>query len=655
MRRKPCVVTIVWLIGCAAASLGAEPPDGTVLYSSSFDGGIGAEWGALAGAFSAWDSDGDDVLDALHLTGGEACTLVFLGEQGCVPTAQGIPWDSSRLNDYEVSMHGQGGTADADVGIAVRGNRGAALTFQYINGNFQVLRATAGGAGGGGWSLGTNFGSAASFIPGFSVTAVHEYNVRVLDGAFEFRVDGVLIGTQVNPAVGGQTYDNSSTGTAGVAGWDAVIVLDFSAGFVAGGQPLPPQPSPRGLPILRQNAYDCADYYLYVPTVAVSDIPLPLVITSHSTVTTADQEIGLDCGSAWGCCEESPFPHTRWYELAENAGNVNGHYQPFIVAAPAMGSANGGLINPWTGESQAATDEQRILAIYDQITGHEAATYGFAVDAGRVLLTGWSGGGIPTYYTGVRHPDLFSMIVSRQGNFNEDMFDTAGDLSGRNYLPVAILAGSTDLIVPISVHQSASQFFAGHGYPDVFAPPADPHIRVLPDAEFPGVPSNHYCHSLVALDTFLDHMPPVAPRFALVDPLIDMARTGTEYHKQLVLLSVIEGPQTVNVDPTGLLSGWSPGVSDLGDAIVLQVRADNTIGSDTASWQVRVFSRSDFDADGDVDQEDFGAFQLCLSGQGEPYATGCGFADLGGDGDVDAADFEVFEACFNGPNNVPSG
>jgi len=442
----------------------------------------------------------------------------------------------------------------------------------------------------------------------------------------------------------------------------AGLVLSTGAGAAAEG----PQdlPSPRGQIVQRQNGFDGAVFYLYVPTAASAAVPLPLVITSHSTVTTADQEIGLSCPAPWGCCEGGTAG-TKWYQLAENAGNVNGHHQPFIVAAPAMASANGGYQTPWTGETQAARDEQRILAIFDQIANAEAAAFGFAVDRSRVLLTGWSGGGIPTYYVGARHPEIFRMIVSRQGNFDSHMFDTAGDLSGRNYLAVAILAGSSDGVVPLSVHQTASGFFAARGYPAVFDPPADPHLRVLPDAEFPAVPSGHYCHSLAAFDTFMDHLErvaPVPPLIAPVEPDPEIVVTGSPYRRQLKLLqgtplvawSVVDAPVGTQVDQAGLVSGWTPVLADIGGPHTLVIRAANDQGFHERAWHVRVFSKADFDRDDDVDQADFGILQTCLSGAGQPSDAGCAPADLDPDGDVDAGDFAVFQGCVGGANRPPA-
>jgi len=63
---------------------------------------------------------------------------------------------------------------------------------------------------------------------------------------------------------------------------------------------------------------------------------------------------------------------------------------------------------------------------------------------------------------------------------------------------------------------------------------------------------------------------------------------------------------------------------------------------------------SDFDEDGDIDQEDFGYLQSCFSGAGftqdDVY---CQDALLDDDDDVDADDFGIFQACMSGAN-VPA-
>ena len=56
----------------------------------------------------------------------------------------------------------------------------------------------------------------------------------------------------------------------------------------------------------------------------------------------------------------------------------------------------------------------------------------------------------------------------------------------------------------------------------------------------------------------------------------------------------------------------------------------------------------DFDLDEDVDQDDFGHLQGCLSGSGVSYLSGCASADLDHDGDVDGDDLQRFRTCFGG-------
>ncbi|HOJ72527.1 MAG TPA: carboxypeptidase-like regulatory domain-containing protein [Phycisphaerae bacterium] len=58
----------------------------------------------------------------------------------------------------------------------------------------------------------------------------------------------------------------------------------------------------------------------------------------------------------------------------------------------------------------------------------------------------------------------------------------------------------------------------------------------------------------------------------------------------------------------------------------------------------------DLDRDGDVDQTDFGLFQLCLSGNFIPQLDAdCQRAKLDGDDDVDQDDLAIWQRCYSGP------
>jgi hypothetical protein len=54
----------------------------------------------------------------------------------------------------------------------------------------------------------------------------------------------------------------------------------------------------------------------------------------------------------------------------------------------------------------------------------------------------------------------------------------------------------------------------------------------------------------------------------------------------------------------------------------------------------------DFDADGDVDIEDFNALAACLAGCQQPLGQGCEPGDMDADGDVDLVDFAQFQRAF---------
>ena len=60
--------------------------------------------------------------------------------------------------------------------------------------------------------------------------------------------------------------------------------------------------------------------------------------------------------------------------------------------------------------------------------------------------------------------------------------------------------------------------------------------------------------------------------------------------------------------------------------------------------------RADIDGDGDVDQEDFGLMQICLSGTSVPREIGCEYADFDNDLAVDENDVAIFRACVTGAN-----
>ena len=63
---------------------------------------------------------------------------------------------------------------------------------------------------------------------------------------------------------------------------------------------------------------------------------------------------------------------------------------------------------------------------------------------------------------------------------------------------------------------------------------------------------------------------------------------------------------------------------------------------------------ADLDRDGDVDQEDFGHLQVCLTGyQVRLTDPACLDTDLDGDGYVSTSDVSIFVLYFNGADKTP--
>jgi hypothetical protein len=103
-------------------------------------------------------------------------------------------------------------------------------------------------------------------------------------------------------------------------------------------------------------------------------------------------------------------------------------------------------------------------------------------------------------------------------------------------------------------------------------------------------------------------------------------------------------PITVSYDLAGLSPGEYVGT--------IKVRSNDAYNSPqvvTAQLTIQTV-KPDMDRDGDVDQSDFGLFQACLSGPGNPPTSACEGADLDGDSDVDHTDFGIFQGCMSGAN-----
>lgn len=132
-------------------------------------------------------------------------------------------------------------------------------------------------------------------------------------------------------------------------------------------------------------------YWIYVPSRYRHDRPAPLIVTCHGSPP-------FDVSSH----------HIReWKMLGERNG--------CIIVAPELIGTDGILGDgPRVG---MLANERFILSLLSLLG------YRYNIDRANIMITGFSGGGFPTYWVGLRHPDIFSVVAARSSNFNKGNLD----------------------------------------------------------------------------------------------------------------------------------------------------------------------------------------------------------------------------------------
>ncbi len=193
-----------------------------------------------------------------------------------------------------------------------------------------------------------------------------------------------------------------------------LLFLLIAAGLLAGCPVTQRQDTPVAARRLSDPASG-AKYWLYVPSNYDDQSSWPLVITLHGS-------------KVW---DGSKRQMKEWKYLAQKQG--------FLVAAPKVRSAEGILPTiGWAG--QLAHDENVVLSVIDRIVADYPA-----VDPDAVLLTGFSAGGYPMYYIGLRNPERFDMMIARACNSSMKIFENIEITDQVRSLPIAIFWGKDDL------------------------------------------------------------------------------------------------------------------------------------------------------------------------------------------------------------------
>ncbi len=253
------------------------------------------------------------------------------------------------------------------------------------------------------------------------------------------------------------------------------IWLSVSMLMLAGCPSEPTGETPVGKWLLKEPVTG-QNYYIYVPNRYSHERPAPVIISCHGTVPYDVSNSHIE----------------TWKGFGERYG--------FIIVCPDMVGTDGifgdGPVNAML------ENEHRILSILSTLS------HMYNIDRANVFLTGFSGGGFPAYFVGLRHPDIFRAIAPRNSNFNENNLDGWYPPEANN-MPVFIVWGDNDP-EPIKVQaQNGVSYLRRKGFRPV--------TKVLPN-------TGHERKPRYAMDFFLAHRAPtkgtmtVTPRTAVRRP-----------------------------------------------------------------------------------------------------------------------------------------
>lgn len=170
----------------------------------------------------------------------------------------------------------------------------------------------------------------------------------------------------------------------------------------------PDADSPVGV-MHRRRAAPLADYSLYVPESYTPRRNWPLIVCLHGAYGRGDHYI-------WS-----------WLRPAKSRG--------YMLLAPKSLDVTWSIMQP-------ERDTRSVAAMLDEVCGE------YAVDRGRVYLSGLSDGGTFTYLLGLGRPDLFAGIAPVAADFTGMMDDMLRRKQGIE-LPICIVHGVHDHIFPV--------------------------------------------------------------------------------------------------------------------------------------------------------------------------------------------------------------
>ena len=175
-------------------------------------------------------------------------------------------------------------------------------------------------------------------------------------------------------------------------------------------------------------------YHLYIPKSYNPRRAYPLVVTAQGTFPF----------------DEAAGQRNRWIGAAERYG--------LVICSPDFDSASGLLGIPADRPApELVRDELATLAIIKELLGR------YSINRDAIMITGWSGGGFPAHFIGLRHPEVFRAIVGRTANFSERL--VTDDVAHRaRHMHVYVFFGEGDLPGFDELNRNANFWYTVRGF-----------------------------------------------------------------------------------------------------------------------------------------------------------------------------------------------
>ncbi len=171
-----------------------------------------------------------------------------------------------------------------------------------------------------------------------------------------------------------------------------LILLMIPFAMLLAGCPVPFKGEvPKGGKTYMRDPATGNSFWMYVPKKYDHNKPTPVIVSCHGTPPYDVAEHHIRTwewyGEKYGCIIICP-------DLQGTDG--------IFGAGPI-----GGMLN----------SERIILSIISSLC------YKYNIDRNNIMITGFSGGGFPAYWVGLRHPDVFSVVVPQNSNFNRSSIE----------------------------------------------------------------------------------------------------------------------------------------------------------------------------------------------------------------------------------------